>query len=78
MLDGVTARLERERDLAAWTAWKTASLTMTAFHSPKKFPKLETVLPKKKRPARRQGWEEQKSIVMMMNAMFGGEVKKRT
>lgn len=79
MLDGVAARLERERSLAAWAAWTTASLTLTAFHKPRKFPKLETILPKKKRgKARRQGWEEQKSIVLMMNAMYGGEVKKRS
>ena len=74
--------MENAQRLAAWAAWTTANLTGFAFHKPKKMPPLKKIMPDGRRGfgtngRRRQTWQEQKAIVLMMNAMYGGEVKKR-
>jgi hypothetical protein len=73
ILAGAAKRIEREQLFSDINAWQTARLVMIGFHNPKKFPefhKVSSVKPKR----RRQTWQEQKAVVQMLNAAFGGKV----
>jgi hypothetical protein len=73
VMAGAAKRIEREQLFLEMTAWQSARLAMIGFHSPKKFPEFSKVSSAKTR-RRRQNWEEQKAVVQMMNAAFGGKV----
>ena len=78
VLKGAAKRRDGELRMRAWQAWTTAALTISAVHKPKKFPKLDKVLPKAGGTARQpQSWQQQKMIAMALNAMHGGEEKRR-
>lgn len=70
---GAAKRIEREQLFSEVNAWLCARLTMTGFHNPKKFPEFRDVSAVKVR-RQRQGWEQQKSIALALNAAFGGKV----
>ncbi|WP_165390256.1 hypothetical protein [Thalassococcus sp. S3] len=50
-----------------------AQLMMIGFHKPKKFPAFKKVS-SAKRKRERQTWQEQKAVVQVLNAAFGGKV----
>lgn len=58
-IDGAGQRLRREHNARAWAAHTTAALTRA-----KKMPKLDTLLAKEpKKAKRRQTWQEQAAIM---------------
>ena len=73
VLDGARQRHERETELAIVAAWQTARLTMTGYHSPKKFPPLARVLPRKARAARVQDWRDIQATARLWCAVGGGK-----
>ncbi|MCA0952916.1 hypothetical protein LCM16_02385 [Mameliella alba] len=81
VLDGAARRLARERDQAEVQAWQTARLVMIGYHQPRKFPPFKKV--SSSAPSRRRGtgarpsWQDQKALIQVINAAFGGEVRKR-
>jgi len=73
VMAGAAKRIEREQMFFEVNAWQSARLTMIGFHTPKKFPEFSKVSSAKIK-RRRQTWEEQKAVVQVLNAAFGGEV----
>ncbi len=70
-------RRQVDLDLAYYTAWH-AGLFSQAF--PKgKFPPFEKFRPgkKRKKTVSRQPWQQQKQFAMMLNALMGGDTKRR-
>ena len=76
VIEAAVNRLDREQRLALEIAWQTANLTGISFNSPKKFPSLSRFLPRKKGRAR-HSVEALKAIALTINAMNGGEVRKK-
>lgn len=64
--EGARTRLEREHNDRAWLAWNTAAL-----HRVKKMPKLQS-LQIKRRSRRPQTWQEQKQVLKLITAAYGG------
>lgn len=62
---GARRRLENEHNGRAWLAH-----TIEALHRQKRLQRLET-LTVKRRPARAQTWQEQRSIFRMIAARYG-------
>lgn len=58
-------------ELAGWQAWTTAALTMKAYHAPRKFPTLSSVMPKKGGPKQRQSPEMIKTALKAWGWMKG-------
>lgn len=73
VMAGAAKRIEREQLFSEVNAWQSARLTMIGVNNPKKFPEFKKVSSIRIKP-KRQSWEQQKAIVQMMNAAFGGEV----
>ena len=74
VLEGAALAIEREQRRDAWLAWHIAALSRM-----QRLPKLEIVMPKK-RPAPRSGartWQDQLKMIDLINAMHGGEPRKR-
>ncbi|MPZ58435.1 MAG: hypothetical protein GEU91_18470 [Rhizobiales bacterium] len=66
--------MEREHNERAWLAHQTAAMMRC---DPKKFPKLEKLMHRRRVPGRKQTPEQQFAIVKMLNAAFGGNVVKK-
>ncbi|MFW2541534.1 hypothetical protein ACN2XU_02750 [Primorskyibacter sp. 2E107] len=71
---GAAKRIERERLFLEVGAWQTARLTMIGFHKPEKFPEFRKVSSAKVQ-RKRQNWEDQKALALMLNAAFGGRMQ---
>lgn len=77
VMAGAAKRIQREQSFLEANAWLTAHLTMIGYHKPKKFPEFKKISSAKRaRKQRRQTWEEQKAVVHVLNAAFGGEVQE--
>lgn len=74
IIRGVVKRIEQQRQHAEWCAYLGAFLNLKTW-SGDPFPSFDDVKTTgPKQPARRQTWQEQKALVQVMHAAFGGDV----
>lgn len=72
VLDGANIRATHDRNRDAWLAWHVAALSRQ-----KRLPKLRDMLPKSKRNAGAHTWQDQLKMIDLINAIHGGDPRKR-
>jgi len=74
VFDAFEAERKARYDLASWQVWRAAWLARI---KPKLLPKKPDELIRKRSPGPAMAWQEQKSIVNMVNQMYGGGDKRK-
>lgn len=78
MLAGAAAARGRADEAALHTAWTTAALCRTAWHTPKKFPPWRKIAPKRPGAVRRvMDGRAVQAMARLWTAALGGEIRDR-